>query len=154
MNYLELHAGMRCQFIHNASDNPQRVNCSIKAISDEGVAMGVDVIEEGHKTIWFDRYQAEVDLVFRPVIDFTINWQHHTGIRYDMICVANERTTKKGFERVVVYRNSETGEVFARPVEEFIQKFIPVSDPMPIAPESDEILDSQHAPVVVSEGVR
>lgn len=154
MNYLELNAGLRCQFIHNASDNPQWVNCSVKAISDEGVALGVDVIDQGHQTLWYDRYDAEVHLVFRPVVDFTIHWQHHTGKRYEMICVANEHTTKEGFERVVVYRDPESGEVFARPVEEYIQKFSPVFDSAPVAPESDEILDSQHAPVVVSEGVQ
>lgn len=154
MNYLELSAGMRCQFIHNASDNPQWVNAYVKAISDEGVALGVDIIEEGYKTIWFDRYNAEVDLVFRPVIDFCLNWEHHTGKRYTMICVANEHTTKERFERVVVYKDEETGKIYARCVEEFIQKFKPVPVSVSAEPESDDILDSQHAPVVVTEGVQ
>lgn len=154
MNYLDLHAGLRCQLIHNASDNPQWVNCTVKALSYLGVAVCVDIKDEGKKTLWFEQTEVEADIKFRMAIDFSLNWQHYSGKNYHMICVANESTNKEGFERVVVFRDPETGEVYARPFEVFLQKFKPISDPLSSLPESDPILESQNAPVLVAEGVQ
>jgi hypothetical protein len=49
-------------------------------------------------------------------------WQHHSGRLYKIICVANEKA--ESWETEVVYRDVD-GNVWDRPLMEFLQKFKP-----------------------------
>lgn len=48
-------------------------------------------------------------------------WQHHSGMTYRIIVIANTTASKPGWAETVVYENEE-GDVFARPISEFEMK--------------------------------
>ena len=152
MNIFTPKVGEICQMIYTGADRPTWISCIPKAISELGIAVGVDIEGEGEKTLWFNKVQITRDIVFRPSIGFHSTWKHHSGEMYSMICIANEFTTRPDFERVVVYQHSETKVLYARSVEEFLEKFIPVYL-TPIASEQAEeceIINSQDKPVIAS----
>ena len=46
-----------------------------------------------------------------------------TGNLYQLMCVANNKSDKPNFPQIAVYRDVRTGEIYARPYAEFIEKF-------------------------------
>lgn len=58
-------------------------------------------------------------------------WKHHSGRVYEVITVANENSTDlHRFPVTVVYFNIHAETVWARPLNEFVEKlkFIPTSE--------------------------
>lgn len=53
-------------------------------------------------------------------------YKHHSGAIYTLICIANQTATKKEYVVTAVYQN-ESGEIFSRPLDEFLKNFTLVS---------------------------
>lgn len=121
-------AGNECQMIYIIAEKPQWINCFVKAVSDYGVAVDIDVIDEGRKTLWFDDSQIGDVVAFRPIVPQVKYWVLDCSVPTDkpmeMVCLANLNTHEPDMPLSVIYKNEE-GEIFSLPAAEFLQDFVP-----------------------------
>lgn len=63
-----------------------------------------------------------------PLNPFKLRFQHiKSGCVYELVTLANTTAKKPEYVTTVVYKNKQ-GEVFSRPFDEFIEKFVLVVD--------------------------
>ncbi|HFP9309466.1 TPA: hypothetical protein ACHOZC_003465 [Raoultella ornithinolytica] len=151
-NYFEPKVGQVCQMIYTTADVPQWINCLPKAASSHGIAVSVDIINEGEKTLWFDNFQINRVIVFRPIVPECKQWAaKDSDDIYEMVCLSNVVTAKPGFPLTVIFKNKDD-EIFSMNAADFLDSYEPKFSDQTTSEQSEqcEIIDSQDEPVVVS----
>ncbi|HHT4259224.1 TPA: hypothetical protein ACTYZB_004892 [Klebsiella variicola] len=145
MSKYEPQVGKMCQMIYTSADVPRWINCMPKALSAFGIALSVNIAEEGQKTIWFENFQIDRDVVFRPIVPESKQWTSK-GVDdvYELVCLSNVTTAKPSFPLTVIFKNAGN-EIFSMDAVDFLNAYSPVVEPV-----SCEIIESQDAPVLVS----
>ncbi|HGL3854442.1 TPA: hypothetical protein ACKE3U_003770 [Klebsiella aerogenes] len=155
MYHFEPQVGQLCQMIYTTADVPQWINCLPKASSSHGIAVGVDVINEGEKTLWFDSFQINRGVVFRPIVPDCKLWaSKDSDDVYEKVCLSNVFTAKPGFPLTVIFKNMHD-EIFSMDAVDFLDSYQPkVSVQTELEQDEQcEIIESQDNPVVVSGGL-
>lgn len=156
MSQFKPKVGQICQMIYTTADAPQWVNCLPKAISSHGIAASIDVVNEGEKTLWFDSFQINRAIVFRPIVPECKQWSSKdSGDVYEMVCLSNLFTTEPCLPLSVIFKNKDD-EIYSMGAVDFLNSYVPKLS-VPSMVEQDEqcdILDSQDEPVVVAEGIQ
>lgn len=55
-------------------------------------------------------------------------WRHHSGRIYQVMCLANEDSTKPQYPVTVVYFNVENGKIWSRPLDDWARSFTQESE--------------------------
>lgn len=142
-----------CQMIYTSADNPQWINCLPKAASANGIAVSVDVVDEGERTLWFEHFQINRDVVFRPIVPEHKQWMSRdTGDVCEIVCLSNVFTPNPGFPLTVIFKN-KSDEILSMDAVDFLDIYEPKLSDQTVE-EHCEILSSQDEPVVVSEALQ
>lgn len=152
MSLFEPQVGQVCQMIYTTADVPQWINCLPKAASSHGIAVSIDVINEGEKTLWFDRFQINRNIVFRPIVPECKLWDaKDSDDVYEMVCLSNVFTAKPGFPLTVIFKNKDN-EIFSMDAVDSLDNYEPKPSELSMEEQSEQcdILNSQDEPVVVA----